>query len=111
MIWVDDESVARVSALLLRHAGFTARRVTGIEDLIKDSGRLGVSLILISQASGAGARPLGGFRPQKERYYTLVALAQADGEPEKTAGADTIIRLPFDPGSFTEEVLRAFEKN
>ncbi|MEP7327030.1 MAG: response regulator [Gemmatimonadota bacterium] len=111
VLWVDDESVARVTGLLLRHAGFTARRVSGIEEVIRDAGRLGVALLLIAQPAGAGARPLGGFRPEKGHFYTLVALASGDGEPERTAGADAVIRLPFDPGSFTEEVLRALEKS
>ena len=110
VLWVVDESVARVAGLLLRHGGFTVRRAGGIEDVVKDAGRLGVSLILIAQGSGAGSRPLGGFSPEKKRFYTLVAMAEGDGAAERQAGADAVIRLPFDPGSFTEEVLRAFEK-
>jgi DNA-binding response OmpR family regulator len=111
VLWVDDESVARVSALLLRHAGFTARRAGGVEEVLRESGRLGVILLLIGQPVGAGVRPMGGFRPEKNRFYTLVALAEGDGEAERKAGADAVIHLPFDPGSFTEEVLRALEKS
>lgn len=111
LLWVADESVARVAGLLLRHAGFTARRASGIEEVVKNAGRLGVSLIVIGQGEGAGARPLGGFRPDKGKFYTLVALAHGDGQAERQAGADTVIRLPFDPGSFTEEILRAVEKS
>ena len=111
VLWVDDESIARVTALLLRHAGFTARRADGIEHVVREAGRLGVSLLLIAQPAGAGARPLGGFCPEQGHFYTLVALAEDDGEPERKAGADVVIPLPFDPGSFTEEVLRAMEKS
>ena len=109
---VHHVRVLRTRALLrmLRHAGFTARRAASIEEVVRDAGRLGVSLIVIEQPGGSGVSPLGGFRPAKGKFYTLIALAEGDGEPEKKAGADAIIRLPFDPASFTEEVLRALEK-
>ena len=110
-LWVNDESVARVAGLLLRHAGFTVRQAEGIEEMVKHAGRLGVALLLIGQPAGVGTRPLGGFRPEQGHFYTLVALVDGDGEAERKAGADVVIHLPFDPGSFTEEVLRALDKS
>jgi DNA-binding response OmpR family regulator len=110
VLWVADENTARVTGLLLRHAGFSARRAGSIEEVVRDAGRLGVTLIVIQQPTGSTVSPLGGFRPTKDRFHTLIALAEGDGEPEKKAGADAVIRLPFDPASFTEEVLRALER-
>jgi hypothetical protein len=110
VMWVADDNIGRVAGLLLKHAGFSAKRVESIEDLVKNAGRLGVALILVQQGGGPGKRPMGGFRPGNDRFYTLVALAGGDGIPEREAGADAVIGLPFDPGTFTEEVLRVLEK-
>jgi CheY-like chemotaxis protein len=111
ILWVADAGIALVSGLLLRHAGFTVKQCGSIEDLVRQSKLLGVTLVLVGQPSGAGARPLGGFVSGKDRFYTLVALAEGEGQAEKEAGADAIIRLPFDPASFSEEVLRALDKS
>jgi len=110
LLMADDELV-RVVSLLLRHAGFTVRRVEDPESLSRESARLGVSLVVIGCAGFLGREPLGGFRPAaRDRFYTLVALVRGDGAAERAAGADHTVTLPFDPGSFTEEILRAIER-
>lgn len=102
VVWIQDESLARVTSLLLKHAGFTTRRAAQIEELIREAGKLGIALVVIGQ----GGRPLGGFRPEPHRTYRLIALAHGNGDAERAAGADLVIQLPFDPAAFTEEVLR-----
>ncbi len=54
-----------------------------------------------------GNDPLGGFRPLSERQYTLVTLVPGNGARARAAGADHIVSLPFDPGTFTGDLLAA----
>jgi len=35
----------------------------------------------------------------------VVALVAGDGEAARRAGADRVIALPFDPGSFTADMV------
>jgi DNA-binding response OmpR family regulator len=106
LVQVQEEDLARVVALLLRHAGFKVERLAGAEDLQRASGRLGVALVLVVGGSGAaGVHPLGGFTPDAGRSYRLVALVAGDGEAARAAGADVVIQLPFDPGSFTADMV------
>lgn len=107
LLWLADEDLGRVIALLLRHAGFTVKRVGSIEELVRESNTLGVTAIIVGSPDAPGTRPMGGFTPPRDHHYTLVALVQGDGIREREAGADQVVVLPFDPGSFTEEVLRA----
>jgi DNA-binding response OmpR family regulator len=111
LLLLADDDLARVVALLLRHAGFTVRRVENQDSLAKEAGKLGVSLVVIGSAGFLASQPLGGFQPARDRFYTLVALVRGDGSPERGEGADHTIGLPIDPGSFTEEVLRAMERS
>ncbi|MEO8201824.1 MAG: response regulator [Gemmatimonadota bacterium] len=109
VVWTFDKDLGRVIALLLKHAGFTLRIATDILTLVRESNTLGVSAVIIGSPDAPGSRPLGGFSPPRDRMYALIALVQGDGTREREAGADHIVVLPFDPGSFTEEVLRAIE--
>ena len=52
-----------------------------------------------------GADALGGFRPDPDRGYTLVALVAGDGTGAREGGADLVVSLPFDPGTFVSELL------
>ena len=106
LVQVPEEDLARVVALLLRHAGFSVERLASAEDLQRASGRVGVALVLVVGGSGAaGVHPLGGFTPDAGRSYRLVALVAGDGDAARAAGADVVIQLPFDPGSFTADMV------
>jgi DNA-binding response OmpR family regulator len=106
LVQVLEEDLARVVALLLRHAGFRVERLATAEDLQLASGRLDVALVLVVGGSGAaGVHPLGGFTPAPGRTYRLVALVAGDGQAARAAGADVVIQLPFDPGSFTTDMV------
>lgn len=111
LLLMDDEDLVRVVSLLLRHAGFTVRRAIDQESLGRDSGKLGVRLVVIGCAGFPADLPLGGFSPPKGHLYTLVALVRGDGAAEGAAGANHTVTLPFDPGSFTEEILRAMARS
>ena len=106
LVLVAEEDLARVVDLLLRHAGFTVERVGSVDDLRESTDRLGVALVVVlGGTDAAGAHPLGGFDPPAARAWRLVALVAGDGSAARAAGADRVIELPFDPGSFTAEMV------
>jgi CheY-like chemotaxis protein len=105
LVQVAEEDKARIVVLLLRHAGFGVERCATLEELRPAAGRPGVALVLLLGGTGAaGAHPLGGFDPPPVRDYRVVALVAGDGAAARTAGADRVITLPFDPGSFTADM-------
>jgi hypothetical protein len=106
LVLVAEEDLARVVVLLLRHAGFAVERCATVHELRRATGSLGVSLVLVlGGTDAAGAHPLGGFDPPEDRPYRLVALVAGEGTAARAAGADRVIELPFDPGSFTAEMV------
>ncbi|MGI9040277.1 MAG: response regulator [Gemmatimonadales bacterium] len=110
LVLVPDEGLARIVSLLLRTAGFRVERAGSHPELLSAAGRLGVTLVLVVGGSDAvGAHPLGGFEPPAERPYRVVALVSGPGEAALAAGADRVVQLPFDPGTFTSEILEVVE--
>jgi DNA-binding response OmpR family regulator len=104
---VADEDLARVVSLLLRGAGFQVDRLGSVAELRAAADRIGVTLVLLAGgASTPGAHPLGGFVNKRDREYLLVALVAGDGTAALAAGADYVVHLPFDPRTFTGEILR-----
>jgi DNA-binding response OmpR family regulator len=106
LLWVPEEDIARVLGLLLKHAGFSVERVKTVGELSQAATQEEVRLVILEGApTGGGIDPLNGFRPGEERGYTLVALVAGDGTAARTGGADLVVGLPFDPGTFTADVL------
>ena len=107
LLQVADEDLARVVSLLLRAVGFQVERCREPGALQAAAERIGVTLVLIAGgASTPGAHPLGGFSVTGEREYLIVALVAGEGAAARAAGADHVVSLPFDPRTFTEEILR-----
>ena len=107
LVHVPDEDLARIISLLLRGAGFEVERCSGIGELQASAGRIGVSVVVIAGgASTPGAHPLGGFVSSKDREYLLVALVAGESGAAVAAGADHVVHLPFDPGTFTADIVR-----
>ncbi|HEY0351689.1 MAG TPA: response regulator [Gemmatimonadales bacterium] len=107
LVLVPDEDLARIVSLLLRAAGFQVRRVQSAAEMQSGAGSIGISLVVLAGgASSPGAHPLGGFRPGADRDYLVVALVAGEGGAALAAGADHVVPLPFDPGTFTAEILR-----
>jgi CheY-like chemotaxis protein len=107
LVHLPDEDLARIVSLLLRDAGFQVERCLSIAELQQSAPRLGVAVVLIAGgASSPGAHPLGGFVAEGNREYLLVALVAGDGAAAMAAGADHVVHLPFDPGTFTAEIMR-----
>lgn len=105
-IYVPEEDSARVIELLLRHGGFDVQRARSTSELMSLASEVGVALVIVAgQASGPGSDPLSGFRPASDRHYTLVALVTGQKEGALRAGADYVVLLPFDPGTFMQDLL------
>lgn len=108
LLWIADESTARLAALILRHEGFTVERVGSARELASGANRLGVTLVVVS-APGTTLpdQAFGGFVPERSRDYALVALVAGETEGARAAGADRVLPLPFDPATLSEELLGA----
>jgi len=111
LLWIADEEVARLTALLLRHAGFTVERVTSARELSTGASRLGISLVVMSAVGTSAAdEALGGFAPAADRAYALVVLVTGEGSGASLAGADRVLTLPFDPATLADELLAAADE-
>jgi CheY-like chemotaxis protein len=107
LLQLPDEDLARIVSLLLRDAGFQVRRPRSVAELEGAARNIGVSLVIISGgAATPGAHALSGFVPDADREYLLVALVTGGETAALAAGADHVVGLPFDPGTFTGEILR-----
>ncbi len=106
LLHLADEDLTRIVSLLLRGAGFQVERCASIAELQASAARIGVTVVVIAGgASTPGSHALGGFITPGEREYLLVALVADEGGAAKAAGADHVVHLPFDPGTFTAEIL------
>jgi CheY-like chemotaxis protein len=107
LLHLPDEDLTRIVSLLLRGAGFQVERCRSITELQGSAARIGVAVVVIAGgASTPGAHPLAGFVTHADREYLLVALVTGDGAAATAAGADHVVHLPFDPGTFTPEIVR-----
>ena len=107
LVHLPDEDLVRIVSLLLRHAGFEVRRVDSVAQLQAGAPSIGVSLVVIAGgATTPGAHPLGGFVPARSRDYLVVALVTGGEAAALAAGADQVVHLPFDPRTFTADILR-----
>src|SRR5262249_38190545 len=100
VVWFPDDDIARVVGMLLSHAGFRVERVATANHLAARVAGVAVQVVLVAGSSAPNTDPLGGFKPVPGRRYTLVALVAGDGAKARAAGADHIVSLPFDPGTF-----------
>ena len=62
-------------------------------------------VLVVGGTDAAGAHPLAGFDPPVDRIFRVVALVAGDGAAARAAGADRVVRLPFDPGTFTTDMV------
>lgn len=107
LMMVPEEDLARVVALLLRDAGFGVERCADAAALSTSVSRPTIALVLVVGGSGAaGGHALGGFTPPTPREFRVVALVAGSPAAALDAGADMVIQLPFDPVSFTAEMIR-----
>ena len=106
LVQVAEEDLARIVVLLLRHAGFAVERCSHDRGPpLAAGGRRGAG----AASSAAPARPartrLADSIRRRCADYRVVALVAGDGAAARSAGADRVIELPFDPGSFTADMV------
>jgi CheY-like chemotaxis protein len=105
LLHLPDQVNARIVSLLLRDAGFQVQQVGSIAELERAAESIGVSVVVLAGGSATpGAHPLAGFVPPGDRSYRVVALVGGSGDAALAAGADQVVQLPFDPGTFSQEV-------
>jgi DNA-binding response OmpR family regulator len=107
LLWLPDDTLARVVGSLLKHAGFSIERVADAATLAERAAQAGVTAAVLQASNVPGTDPLGGFRPVPGHSYLLVALVAGDAAAARAAGADHVVSLPFDPGTFASELFAA----
>ncbi len=105
VLWLPDEDLARVVASLLRHAGFAVVRVPDVAALSDRAHGFGVTVVVMMGGETPGVAPLSGFQPSDGHSYTLVTLVPHNGTLARAAGANHVVTLPFDPGTFVSDLL------
>lgn len=111
LLWIADEDTARLAAMVLRHRGFTVERVGSVRELTNGANRLGVALVVLTvPGSDRPEGALGGFEPDTNRGYAVVALVAGDPVGPKAAGADRTLALPFDPATLADELVAAADQ-
>jgi hypothetical protein len=104
-VLVTDEDLTRIVSLLLKHAGFEVVRADDRADLHRRAASGAARLVVVQGVTDAtGEHSLGGFAPPADRNYRVVALVSGDGAPAESV-ADHVVELPFDPGTFTAEII------
>jgi DNA-binding response OmpR family regulator len=106
LLYHPDQRVIRVLSLLLRNAGFRVERcpsVAEVQSFVNDSG---VTLVIIP-AGADGAHPLNGFIPAPVRRYSVVVLGHENEIAARTAGADQVVPMPFDPATLVGDILES----
>jgi DNA-binding response OmpR family regulator len=106
VVLVSDDHLGRVVVLLLKHAGFEVVRAEDAARLEQLTAAGNPRLVIVQGGTdAAGAHPLAGFVPPPDRSYRVVALVSGAGTAALAIGADRVVRLPFDPASFTADML------
>ena len=103
LLHLADEDLARVVSLLLREAGFQVQRVESAAELEKAAETIGVTLVVVTH-------PFAGFVPSANREYLVVGLVTGSESAALAAGADHVVHLPFDPGTFTGEIVECLAR-
>ncbi len=100
---IADRALNRVVGLLLQQAGYRVTDCPNLGDLESRTRAVGIDLVVVG-CGAPGADPLERLQPAGDRGYRLVALTPDEVASASCNGADHIIRLPFDPATFIEQV-------
>ena len=105
LLHLPDEDLTRIVSLLLRGAGFQVERCASIAELQASAARIGVTVVVIA-GGGQHARgaPPGRIRRRRKIASTCWSHWSLERARCQAAGADHVVHLPFDPGTFTAEI-------
>ena len=94
VLCATDEALGRIVGEVLGRAGYRVQRCAGVAELAQWATAVGISTVVLAGRSGELLPALG---PAAERGYRLVVIS-ADGDAlARTAGADIVLTVPFDP--------------
>jgi DNA-binding response OmpR family regulator len=102
-VYLGDESLSRVTGLLLGHAGYRVERCRTGAEVATRTRDVNTTLVVIGAGPGAAAEATPALAPPGQRTFRLIVLA-ADGAGA-IPGADRVLRLPYDPTTFIQDVL------
>lgn len=100
LLYLPDESVARVAALLVRQAGWSVRRCHAASEVPAQAANDNVSLVIFASTRDL---PDAGLPPAGERGYQVIAFG-ADDVMERATHADLVVRVPFDPAMLGKDL-------
>lgn len=100
LMYLPDESAARVAALLVRQAGWSVRRCHAPSDVVRLAGSDEVSLVIFASTHDL---PDAGLPPAGARPYRVIAFGSDDVMARDT-GADLVVRMPFDPPALARQL-------
>jgi CheY-like chemotaxis protein len=111
LLLLSEDYLVRVVSLLLRHAGFEVVRAEDAAHLERLAGSGRTRLVVAQGGTDAGGtRRSGGFVPPAERDYRVVALVSGKARGALATAADRVLELPFDPASFTADILELIDQ-
>lgn len=100
LLYLPDEAMARVVALLVRQAGWSVKRCHTPSEIAGIAASGDVSLVIFASTHDV---PDAGLPPAGERKYHVIAFGGEDIMARAT-GADLVVRVPFDPSALAEEL-------
>lgn len=96
LVFVEDDALAQVVGAVAREAGYEVERCRDVAAFERGSRFVGTRLAVIEVG---GALEI----PSRSPELRTVALVRSDESARQTA-ADLVVRLPFDPWAFGEEL-------
>lgn len=100
LVYLPDEALARVAALVVRQEGWSVRRCRTTSELAEEAEGNGASLVIFASTHDS---PDAGLRRDTGRHYRVVAFGAEDVATRDT-GADLVVRVPFDPSAFARDL-------
>jgi hypothetical protein len=106
LVYLPDEALARVAALVVRQEGWSVRRCRTASELAEEADQHAASLVIFASTHDS---PDAGLPRDSGRHYRVVAFGAEDVTTRDT-GADLVVRVPFDPSALAKE-LRTLAEN
>ncbi|MEO6068152.1 MAG: response regulator [Gemmatimonadales bacterium] len=111
LVAAEDVSLRRVVSVLLRRVGFEPESLESLEEVASRlTGAPVPSVVVVAGIPSAEADPLGVSVPDGSRAWSLVVIAVPGAGGKLGRHCDLAVQLPFDPGTFAEQVVNVVER-